>query len=302
MKNNDEFIQLKDENTYTKNIFTSPLGHKYAKQLFDIYNNMTLANRDELMKKFYEEGKNDSTLSDNQKKIISGCYVAYLIAIGKTNLSMPLILYVKNKKPNLSKCLTEKRIKRVIEDLYSFMERSGFKFECYNIFDLLKRFLQSFSQTLNHKDNEDPTFELYLIIALSKFARALPIMAYNQIWFVLMFIKNISLLSFVNINMINNDIINEAKNLIKLINIIHVLELQRTGVILQTKEEQDNQEKSVILPNENIKIENNLITEEKIDDNNIEQKKEDNKEKVLNPESYYSPIIESQEDLEKIIT
>lgn len=287
MKKKSDFINENITKKYDKNIFTVPLGDKYAKKFYDVYNG-TLETRDQLMKDLYDYSKNDTSISEKQRKIIAGCYIAYIEAIGKNNVSMPLILFVKNKKPNLTKCLDEKRIKRVIEDLYSFVEKTGFEFQCYNLFDLLKHFLISFAEIQNHEDEEDPTFELYVIIALSKFVRTLPYIAYPQMWFGLMMMKNISLLSFVNIRMVNNDIINEVKNLIELINIIHALELQRSGITLKSKEEKDNEEKSVILPNEHIDIGNKFIQEENPD---IIQKQKDSSFQILNPNSTYSPII-----------
>lgn len=299
IKNRDnEFITTIPEKKYTKNMFTSPLGDKYAKKFFNVYN-ASLNNRDELMRKIYEEGQNDNSLNEKQKKIITGCYIAYLSATGKKTVAFPLVLFIKNKKPNLTKYLNEKRIKRVIEDLYSFVEKTGFDFECYLLMDYLTRFLHSFSKLHNHRDSTDASFELYLIIALSRFVRSLSPIAYQQMWFALMMLKNISLLSFVNIQMIDETLIEEIKNLIKLINIIHVLELERAETVLQTREEEDIQERSVLLPNDNIELKSELLKEEK-EEISININK-NNENEVLNPESSYFPIIENKDDLNQMI-
>lgn len=284
----------------TKNIFFAPLGYKYTKKFFDVYN-ATLDTRDELMYNLYMESKTDTSLNDKQKDIISKCYVSYLFAIGKNNIALPLVMYVKNNKPNLTKCLTEKRLKRVIDDYYVFLEKVGFEFECYYLFDFLKNFLKSFGQLQNHRDKEDATFELYLIIALSKYIRTLSPFAYPQIWFALMLMKNISLLSYVNINLLDETVIIEVNNLIKLINIIHILELERNGTKLQSKKEKDNAEKSVILPEDELDItKTEFIKEEQEEIENTEKKQLN--EEVLNPESSYIPIIKNKEDLEKIMS
>lgn len=282
----DNSVYLQEEKKYEKNMFTIPLGDRYAKKFYNVYN-AKLEDRDRLMKELYEEGKNDESLNQNQKKIIYGCYIAYSEAIGKNNIAMPLVTYIKTKKPNLTKCLNEKRLKRIIEDLYTFSDKTGFEFQYYNLFDLLKMFIRSFGKLENDEDNKDFSFELYLIIAISKYVRNLSVIAYPQMWFGLMLIKNISLLSFVNINLFNNEIANEAKNLINLINVIHTLEIERAGIQLKTKKEKDDMEKSVILPEEDIQMENNLIQENTELDGNTQ----DSEFNILQPESSYTPII-----------
>ena len=294
------FIKLqKETKPYTKNIFTRPLGDKYAKKLYDVYN-ANLETRDSLMSALYNESKEDENLTPQQKRIIAGCYIGYETAIGRKNVAVPLVDFLMKSKPNLTKLLNPHRFKRVVADLYTFVEKTGFEYDCYNLIDLLERFLKLFTKGENKETDNELTFHLYLVIAISKYASVIPAFGYSNMWFILMLLKNISLLSYVNINLLKDDILDEVKNLVRLINIVHSLELQRAGIKKKTEVEKKEEEQGVFLPQEEVSVnDNKFIENEKYPEEENDSNKIDEDNDVLDPESSYSPVIDNMDQLKE---
>lgn len=187
------------EPKYTKNMFTEVIGNKYAKKFHDVFYS-DIESRDQKMKEIYEEAKTDQGLKKIQKEIISKCYIAYLAAVGANgNISVPIISFLDKKKPLISKVLrSDVRIKRMLWDLSDVVERSGFEFEVFNFPDLLKVFMVQFNQKdKDELDNDDYMFEYIILTTLSKFVRTLPTVAIINIWYALMFMKNIASLAYI---------------------------------------------------------------------------------------------------------
>ena len=184
---------------YSTNMFSKIVGSKYAKKFHEVYY-ADIESRDDKMKALYEEAKTDTGLKDIQKKIIEKCYIAYLAAVGSNcNISIPIIAYLNKKKPSIYKIIkSDIRTKRNYYDLYDVVERSGFKFEIQNFPDLLKVFMVQFKQQdEEHLYDDDYLFENVVLIVLSKFSRALPNIAVVNIWYMLMFMKNIGSLAYI---------------------------------------------------------------------------------------------------------
>ena len=86
--------------TVSKNMFSEVLNDKYAELFSKIYY-ADLKDKDDLIKRIHEESKVDESLIDEQKKIINTCVLAYNQATGNSNISIPIIAFMKNDKPNL---------------------------------------------------------------------------------------------------------------------------------------------------------------------------------------------------------
>ena len=185
---------------YSTNMFSKIVGSKYAKKFHEVYY-ADIETRDDKMKALYDESKTDPGLKDIQKKIIEKCYIAYLAAVGSNcNVSLPIIAYLNKKKPSIHKILkSDVRTKRSYYDLYDVVERSGFRFEIQNFPDLLKVFMVQFKQQdEEHLCDDDYRFENVILIVLSKFSRTLPNTAVVNIWYILMFMKNIGSLAYIS--------------------------------------------------------------------------------------------------------
>lgn len=184
---------------FSTNMFSKIVGNKYAKKFHEVYYS-DIETRDTKMKELYEESKNDTVLKDIQKKIIEKCYIAYLAAVGENcNISMPIIAFINKKKTSIVKTIrSDVRVKRAYYDLYDVVEKSGFRFEIQNFSNLLKIFMVQFNQQdKEYLYDEDYLFENTVLITLSKFSRGLPEVAVVNIWYMLMFMKNIASLAYI---------------------------------------------------------------------------------------------------------
>ena len=232
---------------YTKNMFTKALGDKYAKKFHEVYY-ANFGERDKLMKELYEDSKQDNTLKDFQVSMISKCYVAYLAAVGANcNISLPIISYVDKKKPNLTKILhNEVRLKRIAIDLQESVDRTGFVFDIYNLPDLINVFLTQFSQDDKLEDSE-LSLEYIVLAALGKYIRLLPIIALPNIWYAIMFMKNIASLAYITSEEYkeNEHIKPQVLSIVKTIYAINIMELKRTNKPVKLKEKEESKAENI---------------------------------------------------------
>ena len=245
-----------ENRTYTKNMFTAPLGDKYARAFHEVYHS-SIQDRDQKMRKLYEDSKEDQSLNEKQKKIIASCYVGYLQAICKNSLSIPIIDFVAKYKPVLSKAIRTQRkkknkivstnhLKRTVNDLYDVVIRTGFYFEVATLPTLIKVFENQFivksesQKTL--ENNNDLTFETLILAALSKFGRGCSPISYANMWYISIFMKNISLLTYINPKVYQEmpELRIQILNLVKSIRYILALEMQRAGSIKEEKKEESS--------------------------------------------------------------
>lgn len=289
-----------DPQVSSNNMFKEPLGEKYAKKFSEVFN-ASLKDQDKLMSELYKESQEDPTLTEKQKKIIAGCTLAYNSAQAEKSVSAPIISFVDNKKPNLTKAVTGKgykRYKRTVEDLYQFGQRTGFWIHVAELPQLLKAAEMTFGfrkkEDANKSQQEilgDYEYEVMYVAAISKFARVLPLTDYIAQWYIVMLCKQISLLSFVHPDVIkeNPGINEQAKNLMKAVNYIHFLEVQRDKIskkeITEAEIKQEEQDYEELIDHNAEKVFQNNVTvsEEPINPNPSiydSQKLPDNVEEV----------------------
>lgn len=218
---------------YSENMFTKIIGSKYAQKFHEVYYD-SIESRDTKMKKLYEESKEDTSLTDIQKKIIGKCYIAYLAAVGANcNMSLPILSFLEKKKPSITKVIkSDVRIKRMFTDLQDVIDRSGFEFDVYHFPSLLKVFMVQFRQKdVSELDDDDYWFEGIVIIALSKFSRVLPSVAIPTIWYVLMFMKNIASLAYIKEDLFNQNkhIKPQVSSIMKTLYAINLIEDKRVN-------------------------------------------------------------------------
>lgn len=262
---------VEDNRTYTKNMFTSPLGDKYARAFHEVYH-ASIQDRDQKMKKLYEDSKEDTSLNDKQKKIIASCYVGYLQAICKNSLSIPIIDFVAKHKPVLSKAIRTQRkkknkivptnhLKRTVNDLYDVVNRTGFYFEVATLPTLIKVFENQFvvkSDTQKALEDNDLTFETLVLAALSKFGRGCSPISYANMWYISIFMQNISLLTYINPKVYQEmpELRIQILNLVKSIRYILALEMQRAGIIKEEPKQEESTDTAVTTINKNVLINN----------------------------------------------
>ena len=220
------------------NMFTESLGEKYAQKFSEVFDS-SIQDQDRLMTELYNESKEDPDLTEKQKKTIYGCTVAYNAAQAEKGVSAPLIAYVSNHKPNLTKAIMGKnfkRYKRTIEDLFIFGQRTGFFINIAELPRFLKQTEMMFGFRKKEDANKSPQeimedyeYEVMYIAAISKFARSLPLSDIIAHWYVVILLKQIRLLAFVNPDLMKNmpGIKDQAKNMIKAVNYIHHMEVER---------------------------------------------------------------------------
>ena len=223
-----------EEKTKEKvNLFTKSLGNKYARLFEELYNS-DLRNRNIKLKEIIDYAAEDNELDEKQKIIFNLSNVRYLSAIGQNTIPSPILAYMIESKPNLKKSIKKIRLKRIYEDLESFVSRTGFDYDLNtlpeNIRSLCNYFKKDSLELWNEMHNNDYEYELYIIACISKLVRKLSPEDYLSQWYYINFLKNIELLSN-----IPSDIYKEEKvktslqNTGKILNYIYFLEMKRQG-------------------------------------------------------------------------
>lgn len=184
---------------YSKNMFTSIVGSKYAKKFHEVYY-ADFSTRDKLMKDLYEEAKNDVNLKEKQKIIIKKCYMAYLFAVGSNcGISLPIISYLEKTKPNLNKILnSDIRLKRMMNDLDETISKTGFDLNIYALPQLLTVFFVQFQQKPKEDlYDSDGIYEFKILAVLNKYSRVFSVDSVVNLWYTIIFMKNIVSLAYI---------------------------------------------------------------------------------------------------------
>jgi hypothetical protein len=236
MTNEEMDLQPIENQSYTKNMFTLTLGDKYARAFHKIFY-APISEQKELMDKLYNESKEDSNLNDRQKRLIASSYIAYISATCEDATSIPIIAYVKDKQPVLSKYMKDKRLKRTVEDLYDIFYDNGFEFNVAYFPDMLRQFEYQYTNDqqiamLNGGMDDEMVFQVMIMVAFGRLARASKLDIPTK-WYIMIFFKRISQLTYLPPAYIaeNPKIKDSIINIIKTVYIIQRLELKRSGVI-----------------------------------------------------------------------
>lgn len=249
---------IENGRTYTKNMFTPLVGGRYARGFHEVYHS-GLEDREEKMRRLYEEAMADDSLDEKQKHLIKACYVGFNEAICRNAISMPIIAFVSTKKPVLSKAIRtmrkkgnrvvkSNRLKRTVNDLYDAVEKTGFLFEVAYLPSLIKAFEVQFERDEKRIYDEESglTFEALVMAALSAFVRASGPRSYANLWYVSYFMQNLSLLAYAPLESYQSipGLKEQGINLMKTIRSIQYLELKRAGLVPELKEvrESDGEE------------------------------------------------------------
>lgn len=177
-----------------KNKFYEVLNDHYGKLFQEVYDSDPFT-RDEKMKKLYEESKTDEGLSAEQKRLVSTCVIAYNNAVCENNMCGLLLFFMEHKQLNPDKLVTNmKKLSRLIDDLYTTLNRIGFAFRPELIPELVQALLATYGQ--GSEDGEIDARDIYPLIILAKYARALSPVDYKDMWFCVMFMKNLSSIAY----------------------------------------------------------------------------------------------------------
>ena len=258
----------------TKNMFYKVLPDKYAEGFDKVYH-ADIEDRDEIMKSLNEEAQNDADLTSDQKIIVSSSYIAYCQATCLNTLSIPLIMYVKNEKPNLRKIVKNKtRLKRMFAHLQDFAPANHFDIDISSIYTDLTTLV---------KIATDDTFKLsiqeigaYTVTCIDSYSKVLPEDDYPTKWYIL------CLLSFIidfGAKIYNQDFASKnferLRNLVKTVNFIIGVSYANEGRLEELKKELDidGTEVSVV----------------------EEEKKEEQKEEGNTSEDSGTPTVRGQE-------
>lgn len=247
--NEEMDIKAKESNRpYTKNMFTVPFGDKYAKLFHQIFY-APISQQTALVDKLAEEIKQDKSLTDIQRRRLDACVVAYYTAVCEKNISVPIIGYVKEKKPNLSKFMKDKRFKHTVEDLYELFYNNGFEYEVVYFPKLLQQFEYQYTnekhrEILNGGYSEEMPFQIMIMVAFSRLSRSISLNDYATRFYVMMFFQRVSQLTYMPTEMMheNPELKDSIINILKTVYIVQRLELARAGIIKPNEEPQTGTE------------------------------------------------------------
>jgi hypothetical protein len=231
-------IQPKEVNRpYTKNMFTVPFGDKYARAFHNLFF-ASISEQDEIASKIETMIKEDKSLTDIQRNKLNACLVAYHTASCENQISVPIIAFMKNHKPNIAKFMKDNRLKRVVSDLYDLFYENGFEYEVAYFPQLLQQFEYQYTDEknlpkLNGGFTDECTFQIMVLVMLGRFARNLKFAEYASKFYVMMFMQKISQLTYLPTEVLyeNEKLKDSIINILKTIYIIQRLELKRSGVI-----------------------------------------------------------------------
>ena len=240
MDNNNEELNIQPKKAispYEKNMFTIPFGDKYARIFHNIFY-APISKQTQLVKDLENTIKEDSSLTDFQRRKLDACVVAYYTAVCETNFSVPIIGFVKEKKPNLAKYMKDTRLRRSVEDLYDLFEKNGFKYEVAYFPQMLQQFEYQYTnekhrEILNGGFSHEMPFQIMIMVAFARLIRNISITDYASKFYVMMFFQRISQLTYMPTELMHEhpEIKDSIINILKTVYIIQRLELKRSGVI-----------------------------------------------------------------------
>lgn len=181
------------------------LNNSYAKRLAEVFNG-GLADRYINMTKIYDDSRNDSSLSDKKKKLISDMYDSFKQACGIVP-PKKLIDLLDTRTPNLDKIIRPERVERVYDDIEVIFIRLIFQM-------IMAKFIPLFTTSMMtsygftegiERDREEynktgirNSIGMHVMALLGVFSRRLFVYNHKDMWFVLMFIKNLSVNSIIS--------------------------------------------------------------------------------------------------------
>ena len=197
-----------------KNKFYEVINDHYGKLFQEVYDSDPYT-RDEKMKNLYESSKTDDSLSDDKKKLISLCMLAYNNAICEENMCGLLIFFTQHKQINIKKLLKIKKLSRLIDDLYTTLNRIKFPFRPELVSELVQAVLATYGK--GSKNKEITNMDIYPLIVLASYARGLSPVDYKDMWFCAMFMKNLSSIAYVSEKVLDDhpEIKKQRENLYK---------------------------------------------------------------------------------------
>ena len=222
----------------TKNMFSEVLNDRYAERFSKIYYS-DLKDKDDLIKRISEESKVDKSLTDEQKKIINTCVLAYNQATGNSNISIPIVVFMKNNKPNLFKILNNvARTKRAEQQIQDFVDTTGFIFDTSKLFNQMLNIL-SLARTINNPNIGEThnTAAGFNFMALVQYSRKLDDEHIATKWYILSYLTFIQEISnhiydkeFVTANY------SRISSLIKTFNFVLYIAYENAGKVEELKE------------------------------------------------------------------
>ncbi len=180
----------------TKNMFSEVLGDRYAERFSKIYYS-DLKDKDDLIKRIHEESKVDASLNVEQKTVINPCVLAYNQAPGNSDVSVPIIAFMKNSKPNLFKILNNvARTRRAEQQIQDFVDTTGFVFDTTALFNQFLNIL-SLAKTMTNPNVGEAhnTAAGFNFMALVQYSRKLDDEHIATKWYILSYLTFIQEIS-----------------------------------------------------------------------------------------------------------
>lgn len=213
--------ELRDKNNVFENVFGKGYGSRFAQVM-----NANVVDRFWLMDSVVSYANQDTNLTDKQRKLAQDMEEAFRDACCIEGPSKRLMKLIDNK-PNLNKMIKPARIQRTYDTID--LPISRLRFSQVPTGNYIPLFFSSFAVCYGweHLDADVafskntgikyPTGNM-LAALLAKYANGISPYDYANMWFVLMFVKNLSVCSFTNKEtfITNPEILDYGKNLLKL--------------------------------------------------------------------------------------
>jgi hypothetical protein len=213
--------ELRDKNNVFDNVFGKGYGSRFAQIM-----NANIVDRFWLMDSVVSFANQDPSITDKQRKLISDMDEAFRDACCMDGPSKRLMEII-NHKPNLQKMIKPARLQRTFDTIDLPIHR--LRFNQVPSGSYIPLFFSSFAVCYGwenlefdiayskNTDIKQPTGHL-LAALLAKYANYISPYDYANMWFVLMFVKNLSVCSITNKELFNSDpeVLEYGKNLLKL--------------------------------------------------------------------------------------
>lgn len=195
----DGYISFGEEKEPPPNKFTTLFNKEYG-TIFDEIQYSGIISRFALMEEMIQKSESDINLTDSQKELLKKLQEAFLEGSCVNGPPQRLMEFL-DKKPNLTKLLKPHRIKRTLFDVSYIPYKLGFKDIPKG--DYIPLFFSTmaisygyhkikYDITYSKKINQRNTYGFYLTALISKYAVTLHPEDYVSMYFVLSFLKNLS--------------------------------------------------------------------------------------------------------------
>ena len=259
--------ELKDKNNVFDNVFGKGYGSRFAQIM-----NANIVDRFWLMDSIVSYANQDANITDKQRKLIYDMDEAFRDACCIEGPSKRL-MSILDRKPNLQKMIKPARLQRTFDTIDLPIHR--LRFTQVPSGNYIPLFFSSFAVCYGWKNLDfdvayskntnikQPTGHL-LAALLAKYANHISLYDYANMWFVLMFVKNISVCSITNRNVFetNPEILEYGKNLLKLAD--HMLNNCAENIFVSNMIKVKNQDSIYDVKLQSPKDENDNIVEVEI--------------------------------------